>query len=78
MTVTVYSKPSCVQCTRTYKVLDKKGIAYTSVDIMQDAEALERIKTLGYQQAPVVVTDIDHWSGFRPDKIDELAAALAE
>jgi glutaredoxin-like protein NrdH len=28
-------------------------------------------------QAPVVITDGDHWSGFRPDKIDELAARLA-
>jgi glutaredoxin-like protein NrdH len=26
-------------------------------------------------QAPVVVTDQDHWSGFRPDKIEELALA---
>jgi glutaredoxin-like protein NrdH len=28
-------------------------------------------------QAPVVVTDEDHWSGFRPDMIDELATRLA-
>ena len=27
--------------------------------------------------APVVITDEDHWSGFRPDKIDELASRLA-
>ena len=51
----------------------QKGIAYQSVDISQDAEALERLKALGYMQAPVVVTDQDHWSGFRPDKIEELA-----
>ena len=24
-----------------------------------------------------VLTDEDHWSGFRPDKIDELASRLA-
>lgn len=42
----------------------------------QDADALERVKALGYLQAPVVITDEDHWSGFRPDKIDELAARL--
>jgi glutaredoxin-like protein NrdH len=28
-------------------------------------------------QAPVVVTDHDHWSGFRPDKIEELAQLAA-
>jgi glutaredoxin-like protein NrdH len=73
MTVTVYTKPACVQCNATYRALEKKGIAYQSVDISQDADALERLKALGYMQAPVVVTDQDHWSGFRPDKIEELA-----
>lgn len=68
-TVTVYSKPACVQCNATYGALDKKGIKYEVVDISQNAEALEYVRTLGYMQAPVVVTDQDHWSGFRPDKI---------
>ena len=76
MTVTVYTKPACVQCNATYRALDKKGIAYQSVDISQDPAALEQVKALGYLQAPVVITDEDHWSGFRPDKIDELAARL--
>jgi glutaredoxin-like protein NrdH len=77
MTVTVYTKPACVQCNATYRALDKKGITYQSVDISQDADALERLKALGYMQAPVVVTDQDHWSGFRPDKIEELAQAVS-
>lgn len=73
MTVTVYSKPSCVQCSSSYRALDSKGIDYEVVDMSQDADALERVKALGYLQAPVVITDEDHWSGFRPDKIAELA-----
>ncbi|TLP96361.1 glutaredoxin-like protein NrdH [Nesterenkonia salmonea] len=74
MSVTIYTKPACVQCNATYRALDKNGVTYTSVDISQDAEALERVRALGYMQAPVVITDSDHWSGFRPDKISELAA----
>jgi len=77
MAITVYSKPSCVQCNATYRALDAKGIEYSVTDVSQDADALEHVKSLGYLQAPVVVTDGDHWSGFRPDKIDELAARLA-
>lgn len=73
MTVTVYTKPACVQCNATYRALDKKGITYESVDMSQDVEALDRVRSLGYMQAPVVVTEKDHWSGFRPDKISELA-----
>jgi glutaredoxin-like protein NrdH len=28
MAITVYTKPSCVQCTATYRALDNKGIEY--------------------------------------------------
>ena len=38
------------------EILDKKGIEHLTVDVTKDPEALERIKALGYMQAPVVVT----------------------
>jgi len=72
-TVTVYTKPACVQCTATYKALDKAGVAYTLVDITTDAEARDHVLALGYLQAPVVVAGDQHWSGFRPDRIKALA-----
>lgn len=72
MTVTVYSKPACVQCNSTYRKMDKEGVVYQSVDVTQDKEALEKITNLGYQQVPVVVAGDEHWSGFKPDKIKEL------
>lgn len=77
MAVIVYTKPACVQCNATYRALDNKGIEYEVHDLSQDEVALARVKELGYLQAPVVVTDEDHWSGFRPDKIAELASSLA-
>ena len=77
MAITVYTKPSCVQCTATYRALDSKGIEYDVLDLSADPAALEQVKALGYLQAPVVITDEDHWAGFRPDKIDELASRLA-
>lgn len=70
--VTVYTKPSCVQCTATYRALDKAGIAYNSVDISQDADALERLKALGHMGAPVVESPVGDWAGFQPDRITEL------
>lgn len=77
MTITVYTKPSCVQCDMTSRALDKKGIEYNTLDLSEDPAALEHVKELGYLQAPVIVTDGEHWSGFRPDKIEELATRLA-
>jgi glutaredoxin-like protein NrdH len=75
MSITVYTKPACVQCSATYKALDKQGLTYDKVDISLDAEARDYVMALGYLQAPVVVAGNDHWSGFRPDRIKELSAA---
>lgn len=78
MTVTVYTKPACVQCSATYKALDKQGIEYNVVDITESPEARDDVLALGYMQAPVVVAGDDHWSGFRPDRIKALAATNVE
>ena len=64
-----------VQCKATYRALDRKGLAYDVVDVTVDADALALVRSLGYVQAPVVVAGEDHWSGFRPDRIDALAKA---
>jgi glutaredoxin-like protein NrdH len=76
-TVTVYTKPACVQCNATYKALDKQGVAYDVVDITADPQARDYVMALGYLQAPVVVAGDDHWSGFRPDRIKALATVTA-
>ena len=74
MSIVVYTKPDCVQCTRTFALLDRKNIPYETVDLMENGDALVRIKELGYLQAPVVDTGETHWSGFRPDLINSLTA----
>lgn len=78
-TVTVYSKPACPQCTMTYRTLDSQGIGYRVVDVTEvEAAMLYVVEELGYRAAPVVVVDDEpenHWSGFRPDKIQQVAAA---
>lgn len=72
--ITVYTKPSCQACKATYRQLDKFGVEYTVVDITQDADALEFVRSLGYQSAPVVVAGEQNWDGFRPDRIRALSA----
>lgn len=77
MAITVYTKPACVQCNATYKALDKHGLEYQVVDISLDDEARDYVMALGYLQAPVVVVDEEHWSGFRPDRIKAVATRAA-
>lgn len=76
MSVTVYSKPSCVQCTATYKALEQIGVSFQIIDISEDSHAFGVIQNLGYRQVPVVMVDDEHWAGFRPDKIKALLARI--
>ncbi|AVP69429.1 glutaredoxin-like protein NrdH [Rhodococcus hoagii] len=77
MSITVYTKPACVQCNATYRALDKAGLEYDIVDISENPEARDYVMALGYLQAPVVVAGEEHWSGFRPDRIKDLTANAA-
>lgn len=77
MSITVYTKPACVQCNATYKALEKAGLEYDLIDISEDAEARDYVMALGYLQAPVVVVGDAHWSGYRPDRIKSLVAQAA-
>lgn len=76
-TLTLITKSKgCVQCTATHRALVKTDIFVTELNANDEAN-IEFGKSLGHLQAPVgiVFQDgvvIDHWSGFRPDKIDEL------
>lgn len=69
--VTIYSKPQCPQCDATYRALDKKKIPYTKKQLTE--QLTNQFKEQGFMSAPIVTTSNDSWSGFRPDKIAELA-----
>lgn len=72
MTVTIYSKPACVQCSATYRAFERLGIAYRVVDISEDSRAYSFVTQLGYRHVPVVVAGDRHWAGFRPDMINQV------
>jgi glutaredoxin-like protein NrdH len=71
--VTVYTLPACVQCESTKKYLTNKDVPFEVVDLSEDAAAMDMVKALGYQAAPVVIAGDDHWSGFRPDRLSTLS-----
>ena len=54
--------------------LDEHGLGFNEVDITEDEEAMELVKSHGYNQAPVVSINQfeDSWSGFRQDKLNSL------
>jgi glutaredoxin-like protein NrdH len=72
MSVTVYTLPSCVQCDSTKRLLERNNIEFNTVDLSTDESAMKAVKALGYSAAPVVIAGDEHWSGFRPDRLQRL------
>lgn len=78
--VRVYTSPNCSQCTLTKRLMDRLGIAYVEEDATE-SETLAALKEIGFLAAPVVVvgeSGDDMWQGFRPERINEIAARLQE
>lgn len=77
MKVDLYSKADCTQCDATVMILDNMSVPYKTAKLDEDPEALELMKALGFMQAPVVIVYnngevISSWSGFRPERLEEL------
>lgn len=70
--ITVYSKPACVQCDATKRHLKKLNLEFETIDITQDQEAYDKVISLGFQAAPVVIAGEESWSGYQPEKLDGL------
>lgn len=70
MTVTVHTKPGCVQCTATKRKLRALGIPYTTVELTEESTAWFR--KFGHLSAPVVTTPTGSFSGYRPDLLETL------
>lgn len=76
--IKVFGKPGCQQCRASVKVLKNMGAEFEYVDVSKDTAAAVEVARLGYKSVPVVVTDDEHWFGFRPGKLKEVAAVSRE
>ena len=70
--VVVFTKPGCPPCNATLRRFDDAGVTV----IEKSAEEFKwLIVAMGHMQAPVVMTGVNHWHGYRPDLIDEAIEA---
>lgn len=84
ISVTVFSKNDCANCTNTEKQFDRRGVPYTEINVQEDTEPRAEfggltpfdyvVATYGRQMPIVVVDDSDTewgdwWTGSRIDKI---------
>lgn len=68
-TLTVYTSEFCSECRSTKGEFSRRGVSFLEIDVNETPGAIAALKSMGYKQLPVVVTDDDRWSGHRLDKI---------
>lgn len=66
--VVVYTQPNCQPCKATLRRFREAGVV---VKELAAADYVDLLKAMGHQSAPVVMDGRKHWSGYRPDLIDE-------
>lgn len=63
--VTVYSTQTCPYCVRAKQLLQRKGVAYTEIDVTDDAERAKMIqKAGGRRTVPQIFIGSTHVGGF--------------
>lgn len=78
MNITVLTVPHCKRCDLTKDKLDRERLPYIALDAAERPDLTAQAKDLGHREAPVVLVHddtgnlTDHWSGFRPGRIEEL------
>ncbi|EOL8938690.1 glutaredoxin-like protein NrdH [Cronobacter dublinensis] len=72
MRITIYTRNDCVQCHATKRALESRGIAFDTINLDEQPEAIDTLREQGFRQLPVVMADDLSWSGFRPDMINRL------
>lgn len=64
---TIYSRPGCIACKNTLKVLDRQNKEYVVLDA---AEHIDELRAQNLTQLPVVIDDNgDVFTGFRYDRL---------
>lgn len=72
--IRVYGKSSgCTNCVIAKETLEKYGIEYDFIDVSQNKESLNLIKSLGYRQVPVIENEGD-WYTLKT--LDDLVISL--
>lgn len=78
ISITMYSTgQTCHRCRAVARHLNKLGLEYTEIDLMQDRDKAVELRSQGHNEAPVLLVTrdgVEEWSeGYHPDYLDSLA-----
>ncbi|GAX03249.1 glutaredoxin [Secundilactobacillus pentosiphilus] len=71
--VTIYSRNNCMQCKMTKRFLTEHHVDFIEHNINESPQYVDYLKDRGFQSLPVIETADTQFSGFRPDKLQQLA-----
>ena len=54
------------------KFLDEHNVAYKEINLDEQPEFIDHVKSLGFSAAPVIETENEVFSGFQPTKLKSL------
>lgn len=86
MELRLYTTPDCQGCKGIKRMLDREGVTYEEIDLIQpgNADVYDYVvKDLGYTQTPVLEARFDYggrWSfyGYRPGNVRSMIARWKE
>ncbi|GLB47166.1 NrdH-redoxin [Philodulcilactobacillus myokoensis] len=76
MSITVFTKNNCMKCMLTKRFLEEHQIDFEEKNISKETQYVDFLKNKGFMETPVVFVKNedgeDSFSGFRPDKLNQL------
>ena len=62
---TIYTKPDCNYCVKANDLLNLKGEPFLEIDISENVDAKERLKSKGFKTVPqIFYSDGEHYGNY--------------
>ena len=61
---TIYTKPNCNYCVKAKDLLNMKGEPFLEIDISENTDARERLKSRGFKTVPQIFINQQHIGGW--------------
>ncbi len=75
--ITIFGRPGCQASNLTIRKAEAIGLDFSCVNVDADIAASAQLIAAGYRTLPLVKTPTEEWTGFQPDRLEQLGAARA-
>lgn len=69
--ITVWTQTNCPGCNWTKAMLKNWGLEYEERDLLENPQDVDKFRSEGFTQSPIVDWDGEVWQGHNPKKLKE-------